>query len=156
MPIAYIDLRAGLPAPAKQLLVRNVAEAIDAAYHIADTRIFLHEWPAEQTSVDGVLGRHRPICTFVVPPGLPLEAKRELIRRVSTAISAACDLRREEVALPSGQRVATSWVLCFFSEMTLEQASLDELMAFENPMVLQGMEAALQASPTHKAREARQ
>ena len=156
MPIAYIDLRAGLPAPTKQLLVRNLAEAIDAAYHIADTRIFLREWSAEQTSVDGVLGRQRPICTFVVPPGLPLEAKRGLIRRVSSALSEACDLAREEVSLPNGQQVATRWVLCFFNEMTLEQASLDELMAFENPMVLQGMEAALQASHAQQAREARQ
>jgi phenylpyruvate tautomerase PptA (4-oxalocrotonate tautomerase family) len=156
MPIAYIDLRSGLPAPTKQLLVRNVAEAVDAAYHIPDTRIFLREWTAEQTSVDGVLGRHRPICTFVVPPGLPLEAKRGLVRQVSNALSEACDLPREEVALPGGERVATRWVLCFFNEKTLEQASLDELMAFENPMVLQGMEAALQASHAQQAREARQ
>ncbi|HEX2672485.1 MAG TPA: hypothetical protein VHM25_16500 [Polyangiaceae bacterium] len=156
MPIAYIDLRAGLPAPTKQLLVGNVAAAIDAAYHIADTRVFLREWTPEQSSVDGVLGRQRPICTFVVPPGLPLEAKRGLVRRVSSALTEACALPREEVALPDGERVSTRWVLCFFSEMTLEQASLDELMAFENPMVLQGMEAALQALHAQQAREARQ
>jgi len=156
MPIAYIDLRAGLPVPTKELLAKNVAEALDAAYHIDDTRIFLREWTAEQTSVDGVLGRQRPICTFVVPPGLPLEAKRGLIRRVSSALSEACALPREEVALPSGKRVSTRWVLCFFNEMTLEQAALDELMAFENPMVLEGMEAALQASHAQQAREARQ
>lgn len=158
MPIAYIDLRAGLPVPTKQLLVGNVAAAIDAAYHIADTRVFLREWPAEQSSVDGVLGRLRPICSFVVPPGLPLEAKRGLIRRVSSALSEACGLAREEVPLPSGKRVHTRWVLCFFNEMTLEQASLDELMAFENPMVLEGMEAALQsqAQQTQQVQEARQ
>ena len=156
MPIAYIDIRSGLPTPAKQLLVSNCTEAIHAAYRIGDTRIFLREWTAEQTSVDGVLGQHRPICTFVVPPGLPLEAKRGLVRRVSAALSEACGLRREEVALPSGERVATRWVLCFFNEMTLEQASLDELMAFENPMVLEGMEAALQASRTQQQPEARQ
>jgi hypothetical protein len=31
-----------------------------------------------------------------------------------------------------------------FSEYPLEQAALDDLMAFENPMVLEGMEAAMQ------------
>ncbi|MGC4086392.1 MAG: hypothetical protein QM756_00565 [Polyangiaceae bacterium] len=145
MPIAYIDLPSGLPTPTKKRLVEQTAQAIEAAYHIADTRVFLREWSGEQTSVDGVLGRHRPICTFVVPPGLPLEEKRGLVRRLSAALTEACELPREEVPLPSGKRVATRWVLCFFNEMTLEQASLDELMAFENPMVLEGMEAALQA-----------
>ena len=153
MPIAYIDLRAGLPAPTKQLLVRSVADAIHAAYLIADTRVFLREWTAEQTSVDGALGQHRPICTFIVPPGLPVEAKRGLVRRVSTALSEACNLPREVVALPSGKQVSTRWVLCFFSEMTLEQAALDDLMAFENPMVVEGMEAALQASRASAARQ---
>jgi len=156
MPIAYIDLRTGLPAPIKQLLVRSVAQAIDAAYHIADTRVFLRESTAEQTSVDGALGLHRPICTFVVPPGLPVEAKRGLVRRVSAALGEACNLPREEVTLPSGRQIATRWVLCFFSEMTLEQAALDELMAFENPMVLEGMEAALRAQQAPQVTEASQ
>jgi hypothetical protein len=40
--------------------------------------------------------------------------------------------------------VSTRWVLAFFSEYPLEQAALDDLMAFENPMVLEGMEAAMQ------------
>jgi phenylpyruvate tautomerase PptA (4-oxalocrotonate tautomerase family) len=145
MPVAYIDLRAGLSTPTKQLLMRSVAEAIHAAYHIEDTRVFLRESSADQTSVDGVLGSHRPICTFVVPPGLPVDAKRGLVGRVTALLSEACDLPREEVPLPSGKRVATRWVLCFFNEMTLEQAALDGQMAFENPMVLEGMEAAMQA-----------
>lgn len=156
MPVAYIDLSTGLTAPTKRLLVKNVAEAIHAAYHIVDTRVFLREWSAEQTSVDGVLGGQRPICTFVVPPGLPVEAKRGLVRKVSAALSEACNLPREEVPLPSGKRVTTRWVLCFFNEMTLEQAALDELMAFENPIVLEGMEGALQAQQALHPQAARQ
>ena len=146
MPIAYIDLPSGLSTPTKKRLVERVAEATHGAYHINDTRVFLREWTAEQTSVDGVLGRHRPICTFVVPPGLPVEAKRELVRQVGSALTEVCNLGREEVPLPSGKRVATRWVLCFFTEVVLEQAALDDLMAFENPMVLEGMEAAMQAA----------
>jgi hypothetical protein len=40
--------------------------------------------------------------------------------------------------------VSTYWVLAFFSEYPLEKAALDDLMAFENPMVLEGLEAAMQ------------
>jgi hypothetical protein len=50
----------------------------------------------------------------------------------------------EEVPLPSGNTVGTRWVISFFREVPLEQAALDDLMAFENPMVLESMEAAMQ------------
>lgn len=151
MPVAYLDIPTGLTTPTKNLLVQRVARAIHGAYHIDDTRVFLREWAGEQASVDGVLGRFRPICTFVVPPALPVEAKRGLIRQVSSAMTEACNLRREEVPLPSGKRVSTNWVLCFFTEVVLEQAALDDLMAFENPMVLEGMEAAMQAAAGGRA-----
>src|SRR5262245_59932934 len=103
MPVAYIDLPSGLAVEIKKKLVKEVAESIHRAYVIPDTRVLLREWPAGQTSVDGELGRPmRPICNFLVPPGLPLEAKRQLASRVSAAISQACNLPREDVLLPSG------------------------------------------------------
>ena len=145
MPVAYLDLPLGLKADTKKKLVKDVADSIHHAYMIPDTRVFLREWPAEQTSVDGQLGAPmRPICEFAVPPGLPVEGKRELVRRVSAAIAQACSLQIEEVPLPSGKKVSTYWVLAFFSEYPLEKAALDDLMAFENPMVLEGLEAAMQ------------
>jgi phenylpyruvate tautomerase PptA (4-oxalocrotonate tautomerase family) len=104
MPVAYLDLPSGLGADTKKKLVKEVADSIHHAYMIPDTRVFLREWPAEQMSVDGQLGSPmRPICDFVVPPGLPVEAKRQLVKRVSSAIAEACNLRREEVPLPSWQ-----------------------------------------------------
>jgi phenylpyruvate tautomerase PptA (4-oxalocrotonate tautomerase family) len=146
MPVAYIDLPAGLAADSKRRLVKEVADALHAAYQIPDTRVLLHELTAEQTSTDGVLGAPlRPICTFVVPPGLPVEAKRRLVARTSAAIAEACHALGEDVPLPSGKVVATRWVLSFFREHPLEQAALDGLMAFENPMVIEGMEVAMQA-----------
>jgi phenylpyruvate tautomerase PptA (4-oxalocrotonate tautomerase family) len=145
MPVAYLDLASGLEVDTKKKLVKEVAESIHDAYMIPDTRVFLREWPAEQMSVDGLLGHPmRPICDFVVPPGLPVEAKRQLVKRVSSAIAEACNLPRVEVPLPSGKKVGTRWVLAFFREVPLEQAALDDLMAFENPMVLESMEAAMQ------------
>jgi phenylpyruvate tautomerase PptA (4-oxalocrotonate tautomerase family) len=145
MPVAYLDLPSGLGLDIKKKLVKEVAESIHHAYMIPDTRVFLREWPAEQISVDGLLGRPvRPICDFVVPPGLPVEAKRQLVERVSSVIAEACNLSRAEVSLPSGTKVGTRWVLAFFREVPLEQAALDGMMAFENPMVLESMEAAMQ------------
>src|SRR5262247_3485608 len=145
MPTAYLDLPSGLAVDVKNKLLKEVAEFVHDAYQIPDTRVFLREWSSDQTSVDCELGRPmRPLCNFVVPPGLPLEAKRQLVSRVSTAIAEACNLPQEDVQLPSGKKVSTKWVLALFSEYPLEQAALDDLMAFENPMVLDSMEAAMQ------------
>jgi|GEM_PF-1378229 len=145
MPVAIIDLPPKLEIDAKRRLVKEVFHALEHAYRIPDTRVFLREWSAEQTSQDGQLGAPlRPVCGFEVPPGLPVAKKRELVRRVSAAIAEACGLAREEVGLPSGKTVSTRWVLTLFREYPLEQAALDELMAIENPMVLESMEAAMQ------------
>src|SRR5262249_24581755 len=145
MPVAYLDLPPGLAVDIKQKLLKEVGEYIREAYLIPDIRVCLREWPAEQISIDGELRRPmRPICDFVVPPGLPVEAKRVLVKRVSSAIAEACNLPREDIQLPSGKKVSTRWVLAFFSEYPLEQAALDDLMAFENPMVLESMEAVMQ------------
>src|SRR5215467_2292750 len=145
MPVAYLDLPSGLRADTRKKLVKEVAEFIHQAYIIPDTRVFLREWPADQISIDGELGRPmRPVCNFVVPPGLPVEAKRQLVTRVSSAIVDACDLAPEDVPLPSGAKVSTRWVLAFFSEYPLEQAALDGIMASENPMVLESIEAVMQ------------
>jgi phenylpyruvate tautomerase PptA (4-oxalocrotonate tautomerase family) len=145
MPCAYIDVPTGLKADTKKKLVKDVADAIHHSYVIPDTRVFLREWPAEQMSVDGRLGAPmRPVCDFVVPPGLPVEGKRQLVKKVSAAIAEACNSPLEEIPLPSGKKVSTRWVLGFFSEYPLEQAALDDLMAFENPMVVESIEAAMQ------------
>ena len=144
MPVAYLDLPPGLGVDIKKNLHKEVAEFMHNAWQIPDTRVFLHEWPAEQISIDGEVGHPlRPVCNFHGPK-LPMEAKRQLVSRVSSAIAEACNLPREDVPLPSGKKVSTRWVLGLFSEYPLDQASLDDLMAFDNPMVLESMEAAMQ------------
>src|SRR5215467_2838936 len=105
MPIAYLDVPSGLALDVKTRLVKEVAESIHDAYLIPDTRVFLREWLGEQTGIDGELARPmRPICNFVVPPGLSVEAKRQLVNQVSSTIAKACNLPREEVPLPSGKK----------------------------------------------------
>jgi hypothetical protein len=59
---------------------------------------------------------------------------------VTAAVARACGLRTDVVPLPSGKRVSTRWVLSFFREVPLELAALDDLMAFENPMVVESVE----------------
>jgi phenylpyruvate tautomerase PptA (4-oxalocrotonate tautomerase family) len=85
----------------------------------------------------------RPICRLEVPPGVPVEAKRKLVKRISAAITAAYGLPKEDIRLPSGKVVATNWVLIFFLEYSLENAALDGLLAFENPMVIESMQEAM-------------
>ena len=41
--------------------------------------------------------------------------------------------------LPSGSHVKTNWVLTFFLEYPLDRASLGDLLAMENPMVLESL-----------------
>ena len=103
MPVAYLDLPSGLGADTKKKLVKEVADSIHRAYMIPDTRVFLREWPAEQMSVDGQFGSPmRPICDFVVPPGLPIEAKRQLVKACQL-----CDCRGMQPAARGGS--APKW-----------------------------------------------
>jgi hypothetical protein len=81
----------------------------------------------------------RPICFLDVPPGLAVEAKRTLVQRISTAIAEACGREQEDVPLPSGSHVKTNWVLTFFREYPLDRAALGDLLAMENPMVLESL-----------------
>jgi len=41
-------------------MVQRLTEAIDEAYHIGDTLIFLREYPAENVSMDGKLQAENP------------------------------------------------------------------------------------------------
>jgi phenylpyruvate tautomerase PptA (4-oxalocrotonate tautomerase family) len=139
MPVAYIDVPFGIRVMAKRKLVKEVFEAIHDAYPIPDTRILLREWPLENVSQDGRLDSEplRPICGLDVPPSASVEVKRKLVQRISAAITEAYGLPKDEIPLPSGKVVTTYWVLTFFREYPLEQAALDGVLAFENPMVVE-------------------
>ena len=77
MPVAYIDIPSGLTSQAKAQLTKELGESLHEAYPIPDTRIYLREFTVENTSLDSVPGASfRPICDYVVPPGLPLEGKQ--------------------------------------------------------------------------------
>lgn len=152
MPVSFIDAPEGIRADAKKKLVKDVYEAIHEAYPIPDTRILLREWPNDHVSQDGRLSSEplRPICWLEDPPGISIEAKRQLVSRMCDAISEAYRLSKEDVRLPSGTVVSTNWVLTFFREYPLNNAALDGLLASENPMVLESLEGTMEQ--THAER----
>ena len=138
MPVAYIDLPTNLGVDSKTKLMKEMFEAMHHAWDIPDTRVYLREWPAGQVSMDGEIGAFRPIISYHGPK-LSIEVKRRLVSKASSAIVNACDLPQVDVPLPSGKTVTTRWVLQLFNDYPLDQASLDDLMALENPMVLEAV-----------------
>ena len=141
MPVAYLDIPVGVNDGAKRKIFTELYEAIHQAWPIPDTRVLIREWPDEAVSQDGRIERvpMRPICTLAVPPGLELGAKRTLIRQISTAIGEACGRDVEEIILPSGTRIYNNWVLTFFWELPLDKVALGDLLATENPLVLENL-----------------
>jgi hypothetical protein len=51
---------AGIRTEAKKTMMEKITTAIDEAYHIGDTLIFLHEYPAENVAMDGRLQSENP------------------------------------------------------------------------------------------------
>ena len=143
MPVAYIDLPTGVDDGAKEKLLRKVYEAVHEAWPIPDTRVLLRDWPNHAVSQDGRVEDvpMRPICTLAVPPGLAVDAKRRLIRQISDTIGEACGREVEEIRLPSGTRIQNNWVLTFFWELDLDRVGLGDLLASENPLVLESLPA---------------
>ena len=143
MPVAYIDIPTGVNDGAKKKIFTEMYEAVHEAWPIPDTRVLIREWPDEAVSQDGriELVPMRPICTLAVPPDLDLDAKHRLIRRISETIGEACSREVEEIRLPSGTTFYTNWVLTFYWELPLDKVGLGDILAAENPMVLESLPA---------------
>lgn len=60
MPVCFIEAPPGIRAEAKKRMVKKITEAIDEAYHIGDTLIFLREYAAEDVAMDGRLQSENP------------------------------------------------------------------------------------------------
>jgi phenylpyruvate tautomerase PptA (4-oxalocrotonate tautomerase family) len=60
MPVVFIEAPPGIRPDAKKRLVEKVTTAIDEAYHIGDTLIFLREYPPENVAMDGRLQSENP------------------------------------------------------------------------------------------------
>jgi phenylpyruvate tautomerase PptA (4-oxalocrotonate tautomerase family) len=60
MPVVFIEAPPGIRSEAKKQLVEKITAAIDEAYHIGDTLIFLREYPPENVALDGRLQSDNP------------------------------------------------------------------------------------------------
>jgi hypothetical protein len=60
MPVLFIEAPPGVRPETKRKMMRKLTEAIDEAYHIGDTLIFLREYAAENVAMDGGLQSENP------------------------------------------------------------------------------------------------
>ena len=60
MPVCFIEAPPSIRTEAKKRMVEKITSAIDEAYHIGDTLIFLREYPAENVAMDGCLQSENP------------------------------------------------------------------------------------------------
>jgi phenylpyruvate tautomerase PptA (4-oxalocrotonate tautomerase family) len=52
MPVLFIEAPPGIRPKAKRKMVQKLTEAIDEAYHIGDTLIFLREHSVDNVAMD--------------------------------------------------------------------------------------------------------
>ena len=60
MPICFVEAPPGIRADAKKKMMEKITAAIDEAYHIGDTLIFLREYPPDNVAMDGRLQSENP------------------------------------------------------------------------------------------------
>jgi hypothetical protein len=60
MPVLFIEAPQGIRPEAKKNMMERITAAVDDAYHIGDTLIFLREYPAEFVAMDGRLQLENP------------------------------------------------------------------------------------------------
>ena len=60
MPVVFIEAPPGIREEAKRQMVEKITLAIDEAYHIGDTLVFLREYPPEKLAMDGRLQSKNP------------------------------------------------------------------------------------------------
>lgn len=60
MPVVFIEAPPGIKAEAKKQMVQKITAAVDDAYYIGDTLIFLREYSAENVAMDGRLQSENP------------------------------------------------------------------------------------------------
>ena len=141
MPVAYVAIPAGVHDGATKKIFQELYEELHQAWPIPDTRVLIREWPDEAVSQDGRIQNvpMRPVCTLAVPPGLDHGARQKLVRQISTTTGQACRREVEEIRLPSRTTIDHNWVLTFFWELPPDKVALGDLIAAENPLVLQSL-----------------
>lgn len=60
MPVVFIEAPPGIHPEAKTTMMKEITRAVDDAYHIGDTLIFLREYPPADVAMDGKLQSENP------------------------------------------------------------------------------------------------
>jgi phenylpyruvate tautomerase PptA (4-oxalocrotonate tautomerase family) len=60
MPVVFVEAPPGLQTEAKKRMIEKITVAIDEAYRMGDTLIFLREYAAENVAIDGRLQSENP------------------------------------------------------------------------------------------------
>ena len=60
MPVLFIEAPPGIRPEKKRVMMQKITEAIDEAYHIGDTLIFLREYAVENVAMDGRIQSENP------------------------------------------------------------------------------------------------
>ncbi|MER8771975.1 hypothetical protein [Mesorhizobium sp. M0220] len=95
MPIAYLDVPAGIDSERKRHLMKGLYEALNEAYPFPDDhRVFLREWSPDMVSQNGVVPAEpfRPVFVIHGPQGAAGDAKRRMLKRINAAVADAYKL----------------------------------------------------------------
>jgi hypothetical protein len=60
MPVLFIEAPPGIRPEKKRVMMQKITEAVDEAYHIGDTLIFLREYAVENVAMDGRIQSENP------------------------------------------------------------------------------------------------
>jgi len=60
MPVLFIEAPPGIRPEKKRVMMQKITEAVDEAYHIRDTLIFLREYPVENVAMNGRIQSENP------------------------------------------------------------------------------------------------
>ena len=60
MPVVFIDAPPGIRTDAKRKMMEKITSAIDEAYHIGDTLVFLREHAIDNVAMNGRIQSENP------------------------------------------------------------------------------------------------
>jgi hypothetical protein len=66
MPVVFIEAPPGIRLEAKKNLLKTINSAIEEAYPIGETLIFLREYPLDDVSLNGTLQSENPVVLEAV------------------------------------------------------------------------------------------
>jgi len=133
MPVTFIKGPTGLSKEAKKELIEGTLRALTDAYQMPDDRVYIDEVPSENvghtpllavTHGEGWAVQSEPariIIEIIAPPGIPIEAKRTLVRRLT------------DVAGRAYRRTDLRDVLISIDQHTVEDFATNGFLQTQNP-----------------------